>query len=135
MTPDLTSGTLRQKTGDNYSSSSSCGNQHSRKGADWVRELATSLEKSRRAVLHSDLKGLTLEIARQRELCSALSGQVQGESELRGLLSELQEASRANHRYAAVLTRARRTVDIFCRVLANSTVTYERPPRSAALGR
>lgn len=33
-----------------------------------------------------------------------------------------------NHVYGALLRRARRTVDIFCRVLANSGVTYTQPP-------
>jgi hypothetical protein len=37
-----------------------------------------------------------------------------------------------NREYGALLTRARRTVDIFCRVLANSEVTYFPPKRESA---
>jgi hypothetical protein len=47
------------------------------------------------------------------------------------LLTELRKIGKRveglNRNYAALLRRARRTVDIFCRVLANSGVTYPPP--------
>jgi len=53
----------------------------------------------------------------------------------RSLLAELRETGklveRLNRDYAALLRRARRTVDIFCRVLASSAVTYLPPARPA----
>jgi hypothetical protein len=53
----------------------------------------------------------------------------------RALLTELLEietrVADLNRSYGALLRRARRTVDIFCRVLANSGVTYP-PPASQA---
>jgi hypothetical protein len=49
----------------------------------------------------------------------------------RALLGELAEVeaqvAHLNRAYGALLRRARRTVDIFCRVLANSGVTYVPP--------
>jgi len=51
------------------------------------------------------------------------------------LLAELREAGklveRLNRDYAALLRRARRIVDIFCRVLASSAVTYLPPAPQA----
>lgn len=53
----------------------------------------------------------------------------------RSLLAELRETGklveRLNRDYAALLRRARRTVDIFCRVLASSAITYLPPAPQA----
>lgn len=105
-----------------------------------LHDLAASLETARAAVLRSDLTELKLQTARQRELCAALrqSQAVPGVGERWSRL--LQESARMetrvaqlNREYGALLTRARRTVDIFCRVvLANSEVTYFPPKRESA---
>lgn len=102
----------------------------------YLRALQISLEKSRVAVLCSDLANLVLETARQRELCVALSGCTANGNLAIPAMDLLQESAaaetqvaRSNRQYAALLRRARRTVDIFCRVLANSQLTYV-PPKS-----
>lgn len=106
-----------------------------------LRELAASLESARTAVLHSDLRELTRQTVRQRELCTALS-RLDHEilsptaEHRRGLLQQsLQIAMHVaclNREYGALLARARRTVDIFCRVLANSEATYLPPKRETS---
>lgn len=51
---------------------------------------------------------------------------------LKGELAKVEaEVAQLNRNYSALLRRARRTVDIFCRVLANSGITYV-PPASEA---
>jgi hypothetical protein len=54
----------------------------------------------------------------------------------KALLAQLAEVKAqvadSNRAYGALLRRARRTVDIFCRVLANSGVTYVPPGLQAA---
>ena len=66
-------------------------------------------------------------------LSGALPPPVQDRNRVRR--EELAEVERKvaqlNRRYDALLRRARRTVDIFCRVLANSALTYP-PPRPEA---
>lgn len=105
-----------------------------------LRQLASSLECARAAVLGSDLVELTLQTARQRELCAALR-QVEGEASvaprerwnrLRQESAQMEKrVSHLNREYGALLARARRTVDIFCRVLANSEITYLPPKRES----
>jgi hypothetical protein len=100
-----------------------------------LRELAGSLECARGAVLRSDLGQLKVETARQRELCAAL-GQLTGTSFSPGeRLHQLRQHCRdmemqvvgLNREYGALLARARRTVDIFCRLLSTGGTTYLPP--------
>jgi len=106
-----------------------------------LRELAASLANARRAVLHSDLAELTRQSVRQRELCTALvridpEALSSAAERCRGLLQEsvqmARHVARLNREYGALLARGRRTVDIFCRVLANSEATYLPPKREIA---
>ena len=106
-----------------------------------LRELAGSLESAQAAVLRSDLAEMNLQTARQHELCAALRPAVGGGSSVPGerwsrLLRESanmeMRVARLNREYGALLRRARRTVDIFCRVLANSETTYVPPQRDSA---
>lgn len=106
-----------------------------------LRELAASLESARSAVLHSNLAELTRQTVRQRELCAAL-GRIDCEilaavnDRWRNLVGESRQmvlhVSHLNREYGALLARARRTVEIFCRVLANSEATYPPPKRETA---
>jgi len=119
---------------------------------DLLRELADSLERAHAAVVGSDLSEIKHQTACQQELCARLrqlpaelvrpltswlpGGQpppVGGRNQV--LLEELAEVERKvaqlNRRYEALLRRARRTVDIFCRVLVSSALTYP-PPRPEA---
>lgn len=106
-----------------------------------LRELATSLESARAAVLHSDLAELTRQTVRQRELCAHLERVGIPAAVAERWRDLLQESKRMelrvaglNREYAALLARARRTVDIFCRVLGNSEAIY-RPPQPEAAAR
>ncbi|HXZ32746.1 MAG TPA: hypothetical protein VEH30_10730 [Terriglobales bacterium] len=122
-----------------------------------MRELADSLERAQAAVLGSHIAQLRAQTKRQRELCEQwrlvseiAPGRISstpagrnvanshdadigpaGERQ-RALLLDLAEVvsrlSHLNRAYGALLRRARRTVDIFCRVLENSGVTYTHPP-------
>ncbi|MGA8151777.1 MAG: hypothetical protein WB952_12565 [Terriglobales bacterium] len=116
-------------------------------------DLAESLERAYAAVVSSDLLEFTRQTGCQRALCGRLrllpaepaqspqSGVPgilpapisQGARALGEELAEVERTvARLNCRYAALLRRARRTVDIFCRVLANSALTYP-PPRPAVV--
>jgi len=126
-----------------------------------MRELASSLERAQAAVLNSDVVQVGAQTILQQKLCAELqqlAGKISPEhsslarmvmpahpsdaatlypsaQRQQSLLTEVREAGNRveglNRDYAALLRRARRTVDIFCRVLANSGVTYL-PPRSQA---
>lgn len=125
-----------------------------------IRELAGSLERAQAAVLNSDVAQICAQTILQQKLCGELQrlGKFSPEhsslarmvtpahpadaatlhplsQRQQSLLTELRETGkrveRLNRDYAALLRRARRTVDIFCRVLANSGVTYL-PPTSQA---
>ena len=119
-----------------------------------LSELAGSLEQAQRALLQSNLEELRGHTTRQHELCHLL-GEISGEASRQaiclGLVNDgsggqmaasarerwnalgeqLQAIERRvaqlNYSYGALLRRARRTVDIFCRVLTNSGVTYAPP--------
>jgi len=118
--------------------------QHLERRLCWLRELAGSLEGARAAVLASNLAELKLQTARQSELCAAL-GQFEpvtscpvGERWNRLLQESARTEMRVrqlNREYGALLARARRTVDIFCRLLANSEPTYPPPKRESAFFR
>lgn len=116
---------------------------------DLLRQLADSLERAHAAVVRSDLFEITRQTACQQVLCGrlrqlpaeGLRTQPGGLPAVRGgnqvLREELAKVERKvaqlNRRYEALLRRARRTVDIFCRVLANSALTYP-PPRVQTSG-
>ncbi|MGO9648753.1 MAG: hypothetical protein ACLPOO_11925 [Terriglobales bacterium] len=99
--------------------------------------LADSLEQAQSALAATTPEKLDQQTARQRELCRQLRSLATGfPDEARipipaGLADDLQVAARwvgdLNRKYAALLRRRRRTVDIFCRVLASSGTTYPAP--------
>jgi len=125
-----------------------------------MRELAGSLQRAQAAVLDCDIAQINAQTIQQQRLCGELR-QLAGQCSLepssahrvtpmhpagvatvapfaqrqQALLTELRETGkrveRLNCDYAALLRRARRTVDIFCRVLANSGVTYLPPTPQA----
>ena len=125
-----------------------------------LRELADSLKEAQAAVLRSDLGRLPMLTARQSEICgkyhqiatapqqvpaqpkpageedSNHAESADGGQRWRALTAEVarmeREALELNRAYAALLRRARRTVDIFCRALASSSLTYGPPTQSAA---
>jgi len=127
-----------------------------------LRELANSLECAQVAVAESDVRQIKFQTARQRDLCEKLRPlrmqpvpcqdlpklarrQLENEKPAgmgeRGpaLAAELAEVemkvAHLNRSYEALLRRARRTIDIFCRVLANSALTYAPPQRERGDGR
>lgn len=86
-----------------------------------------SLDQARQAVARNDLVDLKLETARQHNLTREVSTLI-GSSKLTDELKQIELRVRSlNREYAAMLRRARRTVDIFCRLLADSSVTYSPP--------
>ncbi len=122
-----------------------------------MQELAASLNRACQAVVQSDLERLKFETGRQRNLTLGLAtlidsvkpiskaaevgnvdqvafGGREGNSwseQLRELEGRVQTLNRD---YAILLRRARRTVDIFCRLLNDSSVVYSPPTRTAARG-
>jgi hypothetical protein len=117
---------------------------------DLLRQLAHSLELGQAAVVGSDLGEITRQTAQQRELCAKLrqlpadpvrtqasgfpGALVRDRNEAWGeeLAAVATKVALLNRRYEALLRRARRTVDIFCRVLAHSALTYPSPRPQAA---
>jgi hypothetical protein len=105
-----------------------------------LSSLAASLEQARQSILQPNLENLKRETARQQEVCARLQtlpaairpwpSLPAAERTVR-LKQEIQQAeiqiAHLNVAYNALLKRARRTVDIFCRVLA-SALTYSPPP-------
>lgn len=122
-----------------------------------MRELAGSLERAQAAVLNSDGVQIRAQTILQQKLCGELqqlAGKFSPEDSSpahmvtpthpadaatlhplaqrrQSLLTQLRETGKRveqlNRVYSALLRRARRTVDIFCRVLANSGITYLPP--------
>jgi hypothetical protein len=102
-----------------------------------LRQLAGSLELAHAALATTTPAKLELHTSRQRDLCRELQMLTRGFSGARpvesdaSLASDLQGVARQvvelNRKYAALLRRRRRTVDIFCRVLASSGTTYPAP--------
>lgn len=101
-------------------------------------ELARSLERSHAAVLQSDIEQICAQTFQQQRICSELhrigrtegAGKVCKHPQLAAKLRQIEnEITRLNLIYAALLRRARRTLDIFCRVLKNSDITYVAPAR------
>lgn len=121
---------------------------------DLMRQLAESLLLAQAAVIQSNVRELEVQTARQRMLCDELKQPLPdsrrrevshkarpSEREARRagtadraddssntLRRELAEVERQvaglNQTYAALLRRASRTVEMFCRVLASSDLTY-----------
>lgn len=111
-----------------------------------LRELAASLERAQNALVGSDPGQLRLETTRQQGLCNELrrfyARSVIGEAHrdstaesdrrsserLLGFAREISrvegEVLRLNAVYGELLKKSRRTVDIFCRILAYSGTTY-----------
>jgi hypothetical protein len=102
-----------------------------------LRQLVDSLLRAHAAVVHSDLMEMMRQTTYQKELCARLrllaQSPVTGKNDanLEELKKLHEEAAALNRKYGVLLRRARRTVDIFCRVLATS-LTYP-PPRNAAI--
>jgi hypothetical protein len=99
--------------------------------------LADSLEEAQAALTTATPAKLDQHTARQRELCRQLCGLASGvpdggQAQMHsGLANDLQATARRvadlNRKYAALMRRRRRTVDIFCLVLASSGTTYPAP--------
>lgn len=126
-----------------------------------MRELSRSLEQAQAAILNSNVVELGAQTLRQREICERWrvlisSGAISSTNPAGGkshdmakpaserdrraaLLVELAaveaRVKNLNLAYGALLRRARRTVDIFCRVLSNSGVTYAPPAPVSHRGR
>jgi hypothetical protein len=102
-----------------------------------LHALADSLGQARAELVTTTPAILDRHTARQRELCRQLHSLGAGSRDgahsglHAGLADDLQATSRRvadlNRAYGALLRRRRRTVDIFCRVLANSGTTYAAP--------
>jgi len=98
-----------------------------------MRSLANSLQVAQTALLESNLAELQSQTIRQQSLCDQLQrlGPSPPTTNLRALESELAQiewqVAKLNRTYAALLRRASRTVEIFCRVLDTSGVTYALP--------
>jgi hypothetical protein len=134
------------------------GNQVLEQRIELLRALADSLRSAQAAVLNKDPRQMNSETRRQWELCSELrrlkdcrrvGGDNRRDSELpssttsagsrrQTLQAELAAAEKQvadlNRLYGALLRRARRTAEIFCRILGNSGVTYL-PPAPRAVSR
>jgi hypothetical protein len=91
-----------------------------------LRALAELLEHAQAALPTASPERIDQHTARQRELCWQL--RATGPAELADDLQETaMRVAELNRKYAALLRRRRRTVDIFCRVLASSGTTYPAP--------
>jgi|HubBroStandDraft_6_1064221.scaffolds.fasta_scaffold123360_2 hypothetical protein len=102
-----------------------------------LRALADSLEQAQSALATTTPAILDFHTARQQGLCRQLQALADGipdgapaQTPTR-LADDLQETARRvanlNRKYAALLRRRRRTVEIFCRVLVSSGTTYPAP--------
>lgn len=139
----------------------SSGNELLERQVALLHELAGSLERAQAAVLNSDVAQIGVQTILQQRLCGELrqlAGELslkpsppdrRGSAVRRAdaatlhpvverqhsLLAELREIGKhvegLNRDYSALLRRARRTIDIFCRVLRNSGITYLPPAPQA----
>jgi hypothetical protein len=108
-----------------------------------LRALADSLEQAQAELMATTPAKLDQQTARQRELCRQLCALAVGFPDRAyvrthaGLANDLQETvgrvAELNRKYTALLRRRRRTVDIFCRVLASSGTTYPAPKQLSRL--
>ena len=113
-----------------------------------MQALGKTLELTQAAVAQRDLSVLEQQTRRQREICQSLRANAEnlagslkpaaGEEAgsefasrrrmLREQLAAVENHIRElNRSYAALLRRAKRTIDIFCRLLASSEQTYAVP--------
>jgi hypothetical protein len=122
-----------------------------------LRELAASLRLAQVAVLNSDPEQMNAQTRRLQEICDELrrltnsdiparhvgpdlglpSSTASNRLRRETLQAELEEVEKQvdglNRAYGALLRRARRTAEIFCRILRNSGVTYLPPPAASAM--
>jgi hypothetical protein len=116
-----------------------------------LRQLADSLQRAHTALLTPDYTEIPMQTKAQQYVCQELSRLASSQacdaasqlgipanarqkvlaSELQGLQARV---AYLNRRYAALLRRAQRTVNIFCRVLQNSGVTYVAPATTRISG-
>jgi hypothetical protein len=113
-----------------------------------LRELIDAFLKAQRAIVLTDLQGIELCLARQRELCLALIALDDSADEQLArnadptlqrkwdtLLIEIDEMERCAYHLgrvqAALLRRSRRAKDLLVRMLASTALTYS-PPMVAA---
>jgi hypothetical protein len=119
-------------------------NQLLERRVNLLRQLADSLRRSHAALLTPDYNEIPVQTKAQQYLCQEL-GQLArippsetvpqlaifANTRQKALVNELQglqaQVADLNRRYAALLRRAQRTVQIFCRVLENSGLTYVAP--------
>ena len=104
-----------------------------------LHEVAESLKQAQTAVVKSELPELIRQTERQRGLCRQLSSLPRAKectvavncwSELLEQTRQAElELAQLNRVYGALLRRARRTVDVFCRLMSDSGMTYA-PPRA-----
>jgi hypothetical protein len=108
-----------------------------------LRALAGSLDQAQASLAAATPEKLNQYTSQQQELCRQLRLLAGGFSELRsrphaGMADDLQVAAKRvgdlNRKYAALLRHKRRTVDIFCRVLASSGTTYPAPKQLSRPG-
>jgi len=106
---------------------------------DLLAALADSLEQAYLDLMSATPAELDRHTVRQMELCRHLPTPGANASSPQfppALASDLQihlaRVARANRKYAALLRRRRRTVDIFCRVLVSSGTTYPAPKTAAS---
>ena len=108
-----------------------------------LQHLASSLQAAQEAVVRDDLAELRGQTSRQQvlceqirrltgaplvELCTTNRETEKRRRELQEKLAQTElEIARLNRVYGALLRRASRTVNIFCRVLAASNATYDVP--------
>jgi hypothetical protein len=126
-------------------------NQLLERRVNLLRQLADSLRRSQAALLTPDYNEIPVQTKAQQYLCqelrrlardqpsgSAGSPAAPAEAREKALTGELQrlqaQVADLNRRYAALLRRAQRTVNILCRVLQNSELTYVVPAPSPASG-
>jgi hypothetical protein len=115
------------------------------KRLELLRRLASVLEEAQTAVLHSDLKAIACQTARQQELCDALresalqnspsprpvlksSENSDWRTRREALLLELEDVENRvrylNRVHAGLLRRAYRSLAILSRALSSSSITY-----------
>jgi hypothetical protein len=113
-----------------------------------LQKLADSLQRGHAALCIPDYTQIPVQTKVQQDLCqelrrvsrlqasgSAGSAATSVKKCEKALVNELQDLQRRvaelNRSYAALLRRAQRTLNIFCRLLQNSGLTYVAPAVSA----
>ena len=126
-------------------------NQLLERRVNLLQQLADSLQSAHAALLIPDYTQIPAQTEAQEGLChelrrlapiqpsdAAATSGTPVKAREQTLASELQalqaHLADLNRRYAALLRRAQRTVNIFCRVLQNSGLTYVVPAPDPASG-